>query len=245
MDVKQCTSAVDAIGWVPGRETAFWVPLLETRRGRILPRPVLWAPYIFINYTIGMLTGREIWGWSKTLAEIAITATAGTPSSFACSTMTFDRLDPSTQGKVRKLYAISGNSPFVAQSGFTEHAVNAAADAANLFNGAWTRLLGGSALPTVPAVALKQVRDSRDANSACYQAIVDSPVRMTRMRGGGLLQGSFALNVTTCESHQIVRDLFGRAPDPTTTTLPVRFAAWSSFDFEALPGDVIYQATRS
>ena len=62
---------------------------------------------------------------------------------------------------------------------------------------------------------------------------------MTGFQGAGLLFDSFALDITTCESHAIVMDFLGRAPDPTSTQLPVKFAAWANIDFAALSGDDI------
>lgn len=242
MDVQQCTSVVDSIGWTPGRETAFWIPLLETKRGRLLPRPVLWAPYIFIDYMIGMLTGREIWGWSKTLAEIGIGVNPGANPSLTCSTMTFDTLAPATQGRVRTLYSIAGDTAFVAQSALPAQGIAALAQAANAFTAAARRFLGSSGMPNIAAVALKQVRDSRDADSACYQAIVDSPVQVTRLRGGGVLSGNFRLTLNPYASHPIARDLFGQGLGAAPVTLAVQCAAWANFDFDAMPGDVVFQS---
>ncbi|MGH6993366.1 MAG: hypothetical protein ACREEH_08530, partial [Caulobacteraceae bacterium] len=58
MDIARCTSASEIMGWLPGRECALFVPLIETHPGHpFKTRFVLWAPYIFISYTIGMVTG--------------------------------------------------------------------------------------------------------------------------------------------------------------------------------------------
>ena len=67
---------------------------------------------------------------------------------------------------------------------------------------------------------------------------------MTGFHGGGLLSPSdFTLDVLTCESHQIVRDLLGTAPARGQTTIPIEFAAWLAFDFTALQGEVVVSAT--
>jgi hypothetical protein len=242
MDVEKCTSIVDAIGWVPGRECALWIPLLETKQGRLVPRPVLWAPYIFIDYTIGMLTGREVWGWPKVLGDITIGDMPGANANFACScsTMTFDRLDPSTQAQVKKLISVTGNTPLTRQSGLRALASVAVGFAAGAMNRAvpW---VGTHRLPMIPAVALKQFRDVQDADGACYQAIVNSPVQITRVQGGGLLTGAFKLHLATCESHQIAQDFFGETPKTDEFVAPVIAGVWAEFDFDALAGDVIFQ----
>ena len=93
-------------------------------------------------------------------------------------------------------------------------------------------------------MVLKQFRAAGAPQSACFQAIVDSPIEMTRFIGGGLLWDTFSLEITNCESHAIVYDLLGYKPAPgTTTTLPVKFATWVTVDFQALSGDDIVVTT--
>ena len=66
LDSARSTSLADRLGWVPGRECAIWVPLVERRPGSAFgARVVFWSPYIFVTYAIGLVTGREVWGWPK------------------------------------------------------------------------------------------------------------------------------------------------------------------------------------
>jgi hypothetical protein len=242
MDIAQCTSQIDAIGWVPGRECALWVPLLETSRDGRARRIVFWTPYIFIDYTIGLLTGREVWGWSKVGARIAVPQDApGNTGTFSCATTVFDRLNPATMGVTEALVTVTGKLPLA-------QPVPVWASGGEASNYLMTALLAGVDVdgelleafrlhPVIPAVAMKQVRDSADANRACFQAIVDSPAQVTRFHGGGLLAAAdFKLAIRTCESHDIVRDFLGVPPDVGSTILPIELAARLEFDFKALPG---------
>src|SRR5437763_7153131 len=80
MDIAKCTSGGEVVGWVPGRECAIWIPLFESHGLNVLEdRFVLWSPYILISYGIGMVTGREVWGWPKQLAVIDLPAGGTTP----------------------------------------------------------------------------------------------------------------------------------------------------------------------
>jgi hypothetical protein len=238
IDCLRCTSSIDRIGWVPGRETALWVPLLEF--SGLHMRPVLWSPYIYIDYTIGMLTGREVWGWSKVLGRIDVPdPSSSSPPTFTCSTTTFSPMAPETGGVFGPLYQVVGAASQPARpapvpdaaDGFTQFM-------AKLFEDAE----GGAAAAglTLSAVALKQFRDSLDPGLACYQAICDSPVQVTRPGPIGFLDGAgFTLEITTCDSHRIVQDFLGRAPDPGKTVLPIAWGMWAELDFQALPGRVI------
>ena len=97
--------------------------------------------------------------------------------------------------------------------------------------------------PRADCVVLKQFRETSVPTQACYQAITDSPIALTGFSGGGLLSGRFTVEITTCDSHTIVSDLLGTAPDPVSTVLPVSFAAWASVDYSALPGNDIVVVT--
>jgi hypothetical protein len=239
VDVEKCTSAVDNIGWLPGRECAIWIPLLERETDNPFHlRLVLWAPYIFIDYAIGMITGREVWGWPKVTASITV------DPEFVCSTTFFRTFDPAMRGETGQLYRIlrhpQGQEP---GSSWRDGATAAAAIIGGALGEIGARLINTLQLqPIVPSVCLKQFRDSAAPEGACYRAIVNSPVRITQFHAGGVLTDRFEIEITTCRSHQIVHDLLGQQPNSDTTRLPVHWASWVSVDFQALSGSVIVQS---
>jgi Acetoacetate decarboxylase (ADC) len=240
IDVERCTSAVDNVGWLPGRECAIWIPLLERETDNPFHlRLVLWAPYIFIDYAIGMITGREVWGWPKVTANISV------DPDFVCSTTFFRTFDPTTRGETGPLYRIvrQGQPGQQPASSWRDGATAAAAIIGGLLGEIGGRLMNTLQLqPMVPSVCLKQFRDSASPADACYRAIVDSPVRITQFHGGNLLTDSFEVEITNCQSHQIVDDLLGQQPNTATTRLPVHWASRMSVDFQALPGKVIVRS---
>jgi hypothetical protein len=253
VDVARCTSAIDAIGWLPGRECAIWVPLIEQAPGNPFHfRPVLWAPYIFIDYDIGMLTGREAWGWPKVGARIGIAPIAANDAPFVCTTTYFRNFAADAPGMTAPLYRILRAGPPCSDSrgGWRGGTEAARAIAQNLLTGVreLTAELGKKLIqsigpePIIPSVCLKQLRDSAVPGHACYRAIVDSPVRITQFYDGGMIATPLELEITTCRSHQIVADFLGRNPDPDKTTMPIRCAAWVRVDFQALPGKVLAAA---
>lgn len=240
MDYEKCTSGVDQIGWVPGRECGLWVPLWE-RTGLLSLRLVMWSPYIYIDYTIGMLTGREVWGWSKVLGSIALPGDTPGATAFSCATTTFTPMAPETKGVLGPLFAVTAKASMPVRAA----AVAEPGQAFELFLGHLMRE-GDPAPEGLPfalkahAVALKQVRDSLDPEVAIYQAVCDSPLKITRFGGFGLLDaGSFQLEITTCDSHRIAQDFLGQAPTGPQTVLPIEAAMWAEVDFQALPGKVI------
>lgn len=245
LDVQRATSVPDSIGWVPGREAAIWVPLLERRpKTPFSSRIVFWSPYIFINYAIGMLTGREVWGWPKVGARIRVGGDTPSSPEFSCATMIFSTLNPGTKGEEGLLYRVVQQSAGTAQQPIWQTAAEAAG---GLLGMAFSNFAGDlldklKLQPSVPCINLKQFRSSGNSQNACYQAIVESPIALTSFSGGGVLSNRYILEITTCESHRIVSDLLGRTADPGTTRLPVRAAAWLFGEFRALPGkDIVVQ----
>lgn len=243
-DAPRCTSQIDAIGFIPGRETMILVPLWEYHAGTPLPiRLVFWAPYVFIDYTIGLVTGREVWGWPKTIARIGVASDAP-GADFSCRTTIFPVFRPTTLAQDAVLYRVVQT-----QAGAQAPPWKSAADAGL---GMVFGLLGGLAedvlqalafQPEIACVVLKQFRESDDPTTCCYQAIVNSPIALTGFGGGGPLLDSFTVEITTCESHTIVRDLLGTTPTSATTSLPVKFAAWAAVDYAALAGSAVVVAT--
>jgi hypothetical protein len=239
LDIAKSTSLIDQLGWLPARECAIWVPLVERRSGSVFgSRVVFWSPYIFINYTIGLVTGREVWGWPKVGARIGVASDTPSNPQFFCTTTIFRKFDAETKGEEALLYRVSQtDSDPTPASPWRSGAEAAAGLAASLLGGITSDLLGALRLqPALPCIALKQFRSAADPQQACFQAIVESPVALTRFTGGCLLTGRYTLEITTCDSHRIVPDLLGRPADPVMTTLPVRAGAWLSGDFKALPG---------
>ena len=246
IDIARCSSAVDVVGWLPGRECAFWVPLLESHpNDPTLDRFVFWAPYIFINYTIGLVVGRQTWGWPKVLADITVASDNPAAPVFDCATTYFPTLSQTTQGVTGSLFKITGLSAdtqpqAVWRAG--EQAFAALAEA--LLEGVAKALVDDLGdLPQVPSVALKQFRQPGAEEIACYQAICDSPIEIIAFRDGGLLPDGLTLEITTCQSHPIVADFLGQAPNPGFTSVPVLFGAWSNVDFLALSGSDIVVTT--
>lgn len=249
MAMEQCRSLADNVGWSPGQEAAWWIPLLETdlRTGRL--RPVFWSPYIFIDYQIGLLTGREVWGWSKAMGrmEIELPQTAQ-PWSMRCQTTLFRTLSPNTRAETGVLFHVqSKGAPTPQDSLDTAQASELNTLIEKLFtDAALPQLKADWSLGTLSAIALKQFRDPANPQLCCYRAIVNSPLTITPPLGGiGVacpIDGT--LTVRHFESHNIVEDfgLRSSTPGPDSTTVPLLAAFGLQCDFTVDDGSVIVQA---
>jgi hypothetical protein len=254
---EHCTSATETVGFLSDREAAFWLLLIE-RQANGPTRLVYWIPYLLIDAMSGMVTGREVWGYRKSLGTIDLPTVPADPAQFVASTVVFNSFSSATRGENAALVTVRGPGPIgplepVWQDlGATFHAVEAMIkeefsefDMADWLN-ALTVAEGLARLVAtrlVPVINLKQFRDVRDSTKACYQAIVECPCELVRLAGAGPLPGDFTAGILTCASHPIVADLGLGAPVVDgITELPVRFAFWVKMDFQTLAGNVIWQA---
>ncbi len=90
-------------------------------------------------------------------------------------------------------------------------------------------------------INLKQFRDAVDSTKACYQALVESPCQLDKWTGGGLLSGEFEIEITTCDSHQIVTDLgLGKLGSGDSTVIRPLFGCWIQLNFSTLAGAIIW-----
>ena len=240
VDVDRCRSLTEDIGWTSGRECGIWTPLWEHPADGGLGRLVMWAPYVFINYSLGLITGREVWGWPKFGATLGMSRDQPEqPANYTCRTMIFRDFGHDVMGKEETLIEVRGPHPSpVPHTPWGEISHGLVSIAEHLSEEALDAALRAHLIePVLPIVALKQFRDSADPEFACYQAIVNSPCRLTRFHAGGLLEGPFELEFAQCRSHPILADMAGE-PIATNGSIrrTARWSAWLNFDFIADPG---------
>jgi hypothetical protein len=249
LDAKHCTSSSEVVGWLPDRESAFLVPVWQRRQGDIFPELKTWVPYLLINQQAGMVTGREVWGYRKSLATIEVPAGPNDPGVLSATTTIFKTLDPATQGQLATLLTARRISAPVASPSVWnsfEEAGRAVVEKV-LGNQMLAGLLGQGLEAffkglSINVINLKQFRDAIDSTRACYSALVQSPCRLDAWKGGGFLNGDFEIEITTCDSHQIARDLGLGTPPAGGGPLIVtpNLAWWAHVDFSTPPGQIVW-----
>lgn len=257
LHVRQATSLAQTIGNLSDHEAAFWIPLLEIRKGRLIPRLVFWIPYLLIDVDSGLVVGREIWGYRKALGKIQLPGQDEQPAAFTAATTIFREFSQTSWGEFATLLEVRKDQSLGPLASAWSDLEEAAREIARLWihhHGAW-RSFGDDAAAVVdvvemladrivPVVNLKQFRAAEDATRACYQAVVESSCRFDRLHGAGPLLGDFSLTVTTCASHRIVDDLgLGSLGPDGATELQVSFAFFVKWDFTTLDGKVLWSAT--
>jgi hypothetical protein len=248
------TSGGEVVGYVDDNECGFWVPLVARSASDGATRLVFWMPYIIIDNFEGLVTGREGWGYRKGLGPVLIPESPKGADAFEASTRIFKVFSKETAGVVEPLIRLRREPGMEARGPETTFPDGKALVEA--FTRAW---LGDSEASTegklpiskwkllfnvleilrhrhVPVVNLKQFRDAKDGNKACYQALIEGPLTVTRFGGGGLMRGDFTLDITPCQSHPIAADLGLQLPTRS------RFGMWVRMDFDVEPGQEVWKA---
>lgn len=234
-------------GFMPEIDVAFWVPVLLARRigAALVPcRVSFYQPYLFVDSGQAMATGRETYGYHKMIGEFVLPSDPRVVETLAVDTIGFETWGPHVEGKSQRLFTLKETSG--APGAATEHAdAHEAAEAftSALFGGATPprailELLSSAAerfgLVRVSQVFLKQMRAIEDPRRAAYQAVCETRAPLRRFHRGGLLAGSYELELRDLVSHPIRSEL-GLAEG----VLAPWAQLWAEIDFDLERGKVL------
>ncbi len=272
--VNQCflTAAGDTpdgstarLGWARYAEAAFvlpvWIEPADQLIAMGLPPLQFFMPYVWVTLSPGMASGRESWGYRKTLADITFPVEA--PPHVV-------NLHVETLAQFRSLKSTEANVPLVrghipkpdmAWSAGSLQGLSVVRFLEDLAEGLGSvdgrkgvaRISGldrdieviealALSLETrsVWALNLKQFRDAGDTRKACYQALVSSPITIAGVDAVGALDA----RKIQLELGQNVRnyDVAGDFGFAHPNKLDVTMGLYADVAVAANPGRVIWSA---
>jgi uncharacterized protein with NAD-binding domain and iron-sulfur cluster len=239
------------MGWIPERSCTVWVLTAAVRREGgvdVAERVVFFAPYIVVDNPWSMASGREIYGFPKTIGAILMPVDSAAPDAFSASTIILPVFQYAQQGSDEIIIRVDRTAAEPAPPAVWSSGTEAARAVLSQWSSGGRRLMVpglGLAIDlfdllrheVVPTVYLKQFRDAADGMRACYQAIVEAPMTMRKLHGGGPLSGSYTLTACDFASHPIVHDL-----GLPQKTVPAEFPFFVDFDFVAEAGTEVWKA---
>lgn len=251
-------------GYFSEQEMIVWVP---TAVGQnigpffLVERIAWFVPYIFVSNAAALLAGREVYGFPKTIGEFQIPRPDENPDFFSMDTLMLKDYSRATAAEVNRLLEIKRINADANPDIISSH--DSLADLMRqviqlLFGGQGIINIPGVGFPLklaeyvidkeVPAVCLKQFRDTEDGRKACYQAIVELIMRTTVFHGGKLLGFEnlgyqYELDVFKFASEPMIKDLGlqHHSSKKQTATVPVKLAFYLNFDFIVENGNVIWE----
>jgi len=231
------SSPTNRVGKMDDRECALFIPLLQ--RDGLRVKLTAWVPYLFIDRPIGMVMGREVWGYTKSAAVLHLPMDPQPAPSYRVTTTILKRFAPDTVASDEEIV----NLRFGAQPG--PERWRKVDDLLRALLPELTKVPGKLLLGrSLTVVNLKQFRDVADSTRACYQALVECPMEISGHFSAGLLEAQeHELDIFTCDSHDIAAQ-FGLTGTRRGDLLTVKVGrgAWVRMNFTAQHGRVLWQA---
>jgi hypothetical protein len=212
------TAPYNTYGSVDEKQLAVWVPVVRTKgKGDRTQVTDFWmfTAYIWVDNSMSMSTGREMYGWPKSMGVIKLPTTADPSLSLQSYSLNFGRNEQPHMMNLLQMKPTANAVVSPAPSGHTVadlvKAIVAQVKAQHDID-----LLGGLGRDFVladdaiemalPEVYLKQFRSIEVGTDAALQQVCDSHARIVTMTFSQL-PNTYQLKVQDIDSHPIAADL--------------------------------------
>jgi hypothetical protein len=223
----------DNRGWYSEQEGAVWMPVYDSKRGRLL----WYHPYMIVDSSYALCMGREIYGFPKEFGWFDISNGPNPPQATHVDTVMVKELVAGCEAKQACFFEakIAGgpstsSPPYQTMASYKQLAetlverLEVAPNAAPVLASA--QLSNLLSMP-IPMVFLKQFRDGVSPDRVCFQSIQEATTRMTRFHSACVYLQRYEILIEDFASHPVRQEL-GLTPGP----IPVDLAFWALFDFE-------------
>jgi len=222
------------VGLIPETEVSFWVltMAMQKTQGGYLPHHLAWfLPYLLVDEGNAIATGREVFGFNKLAAQFQKPETIQKPE-FAADVLGFKEFGADSIAQRGRLLELRPS--FGADS-------TRSSDLDSIKNGVATELfknmrtnLGGGLVEFaarfindhIPLVFLKQFRDAQNTRKACYQRLIEAPLKVETFFEGGIFPKPYTLKITSLASHPLAQNLGLQGAEQSST-----FGVWMQVDF--------------
>jgi hypothetical protein len=245
-------------GWMGERDFGVWIPVVAgtIERGAWKPGRICWyLPYVFVDNVAAMATGREVYGFFKQTAGLAMPAEPWAPGMFSIDALVIPTFATSSQAEVLRVLTATSCETAVAPDGSWRTGAEAmtaiwdriktaffdpaTGPATGLAISAWDlikNLVDDLATGDVPMVFLKQFRDATDPTRACYQAVLEAPAHLEKFYAGWFTH-PHEVSIAAFASHPIVAEC-----GLTGHTIRADHGFWVKMDFAMQLGRVVAEA---
>lgn len=236
-------------GTIPYHEVIFSIFVIRIKKvGNVWVTEKLSAfvPYIFVNDAIIMAAGREIYGMPKIYSEIQLpndpSVTGAVFSLESVSTPKFENGLPFNNMLIASIEQTSTESPSLSTD-WKDLVTAVEAIKKLIFDSGHIELPGLNLIlevadflleKKISFASLRQVRSISSPNEAIYKAIIEFCCQSDKFNGGGLLHGTYKINLPE-------NMLFPFASDFGIKNGQVAEAAfWIDWDFTFLNGEEVW-----
>jgi hypothetical protein len=222
------------LGLIPETEVSFWVltvAMQKTRTGYI-PHHLAWyLPYLLVDDSNAIATGREVYGFNKLAAQFQKPEKIQRPE-FSAEVLGFKTFGADKIARRERLLTLRAPSP-AGPSRSNDLDTIKSKIVGELF-GNINPVLGSGLVEfaartlnkNIPLVFLKQFRDAQNTHKACYQKLVEAALKVETFYEGGLFPEAYRLHIEQLASHPLAHRLGLKGADQKST-----FGAWLRVDF--------------
>lgn len=222
------------VGLIPETEVGFWVltvAMQKTQSGSV-PHHLAWfLPYLLVDEGNAIATGREVFGFNKLAAQFQKPGQIQKPE-FTADVLGFKQFGADSIAQKERLLELSASSATdLTQSSDRDSIKNRMAE--GLLGNMRTNLGGGLVEfaarfinDHIPLVFLKQFRDAQNTHKACYQRLIEAPLKVETFFEGGIFLEPYTLNIVSLASHPLAQNLGLKGAGQKST-----LGAWMQVDF--------------
>lgn len=250
--VDQLQSAQQSQGWIAYHDIALWVPYMAIKKRlgvEIAERIVMYPPYIMVDNGSTMVTGREVFGLPKQMGSFTMPQDPNYAGDFIADVVGYNTTSKTLQDVSSRLWSVQRDSTALPAKHqpleSLEEAFDAVKNAIKSFDPHLPKEWIIPNIPAmlkelitgVPALGLKQFRDATQVDKACYQAIVEAPLKTLGFRGGRLYADPFTFTLNDLTTHPVAADtglLIG--------SQPVVLSLYLHLDMQMGTGTTIWEA---
>lgn len=232
-------------GGMPEIDVAIWVPLLFEHEGTL--HLAWYNPYIFVDNPFAMATGREGYGFPKTIAQFQIPGQLSSTSPYWVKTLAMERFKADSISQPMQVVEVIRTrhaQPPLQQLATIQSLITMLTGENESLPTrvalGWQNLQNMIATREIQMVYLRQLRDIQTPTVAAYQEIIKAPTRVARVHRVGVLDGVFEVRFPPNASFPIAEDL-GLSPAQN----PVKGAYWMDFDFYLDVGKTLWRTGTS
>jgi hypothetical protein len=222
------------VGLIPETEVSFWVLVvaMQKTRGGYMPHHLAWfLPYLLVDEGNAIATGREVFGFNKLGAQFQKPRQIQNPE-FTTDVLGFKQFGADFIAQRERLLELrASSSPDPTRFSDLDSIKNGMA--AELLKNMRTTLGGGLVESAarftndhIPLVFLKQFRDARNTRKACYQRLIEAPLKVETFFEGGIFLKPYTLNIVSLASHPLAQNLGLKGADQRST-----LGVWMHVDF--------------
>ena len=222
------------VGLIPETEVSFWVltVAMKKTRGGYFPHHLAWyLPYLLVDESNAIATGREVYGFNKMAAQFHKPEKIQRPE-FTAEVLGFKEFGPDKIAQRESLLALSAPSVMdLSRTSDLDSIKNKMAKELfrNINTGLGDGLVEFAARfinEHVPLVFLKQFRDAQNTHKACYQRLIEAPLKVEIFYEGGHFPDAYTLRIADVASHPLAQSLGLKEADQKST-----LGAWMRVDF--------------